>query len=295
MKKAILMVIFAMLLGVGNLQAQNAMALFSYSTFNDPNGTPYIETYVSFNAWHFKFIPAAEGKYQATIEMTVIATRDDSIVYAKRYNLQSPAIDNPENNMFSFLDVLRFAIPNGIYNLQIVMKDKNGDTDPVEINQNVTVYYPTDKPSLSTLQIIASAKPTKQESMISRNGYDMEPYVDSYIPKEIDLLNFYYEIYNVQKEISENDTFLTVAYIEVEETGKRLNFTLKGERTVSKPIISKYSTLDISQLPSGNYNLVVELRNRHNETFGVKRYTFQRSTPTYNYPPTTCLPLAEPL
>lgn len=279
MKKAILMVLFAMLLGVSNLQAQNAMALFSYSTFNDPNGTPYIETYVSFNAWHFKFIPAAEGKYQATIEMTVIATRDDSIVYAKRYNLQSPAIDNPENNMFSFLDVLRFAIPNGIYNLQIVMKDKNGDTDPVEINQNVTIYYPADKPSLSTLQIIASAKPTKQESMISRNGYDMEPYVDSYIPKEIDLLNFYYEIYNVQKEISENDTFLTVAYIEVEETGKRLNFTLKGERTVSKPIISKYSTLDISQLPSGNYNLVVELRNRHNETFGVKKYTFQRSNP----------------
>ena len=224
MKKAILMVLFAMLLGVGNLQAQNAMALFSYSTFNDPNGTPYIETYVSFNAWHFKFIPTAGSKYQATIEMTVIATRDDSIVYAKRYNLQSPAIDNPENNMFSFLDVLRFAIPNGIYNLQIVMKDKNGDTDPVEINQNVTVYYPADKPSLSTLQIIASAKPTKQESMISRNGYDMEPYVDSYIPKEIDLLNFYYEIYNVQKEIS-------------------------------------------------------ELRNRHNETFGVKKYTFQRSNP----------------
>lgn len=279
MRKTILSIIFATILAFNSLQAQNAMALFSYSTFNDPNGTPYIETYISFNAWHFKFVPTNDGKYQATIEMTVIANRDDSIVYAKRYNLQSPAIDNLESNMFSFLDVLRFAIPNGIYDLQIVMKDKNGDTDPLEINQNITVYFPSDKPSLSSLQVIASVKPTEKENMLSRNGYDMEPYVDSYIPKEIDLLNFYYEIYNVQTEIPENDTFLTVAYVEVEETGKRLNFTLRGERTVAKPIISKYSTLDISQLPSGNYNLVVELRTRKNETFGVKRYTFQRSNP----------------
>ena len=279
MKKIILSVIFAVLLGVGNLQAQNAMALFSYSTFNNPAESPYVETYISFNAWHFKFIPTNDGKYQATIEMTVIANQADSIVYAKRYNLQSPAIDNPENNMFSFLDVRRFALPNGLYNLQIIMKDKNADTDPVEVLQDIEVYYPENEASVSSLQIIASVKPTETENMISRNGYDMEPYVDSYIPKEMDLLNFYYEVYNANNVVKENDTFLTVAYIEVEETGKRLNFTLKGERTVSKPIIFKYSTLDISQLPSGNYTLVVELRTRNNEIFGHTKYTFQRSNP----------------
>lgn len=279
MRKIILPIVFAFLFIGNSLFAQNAVALFSYSTFDNPEESPYVETYVSFNAWHFKFIPTKDGKYQATIEMTVIANRDDSIVYAKRYNLQSPAIDKPENNMFSFLDVCRFALSNGIYDLQIIMKDKNADTDPIEINQNVVVYFPKDKPSISSLQIIASAKPTEKENMISRNGYDMEPYVDSYIPKEVDLLNFYYEVYNVNTAIKENDTFLTVAYIEVEETGKRLNFTLRGERTVSQPIISKYSTLDISQLPSGNYNLVVELRTRNNETFGSRKYTFQRSNP----------------
>ena len=67
MKKIILSVIFAVLLCAGNLQAQNAMALFSYSTFNNPAESPYVETYISFNAWHFKFIPTNDGKYQATI------------------------------------------------------------------------------------------------------------------------------------------------------------------------------------------------------------------------------------
>ena len=73
-------IVFAFLFIGNSLFAQNAVALFSYSTFDNPEESPYVETYVSFNAWHFKFIPTKDGKYQATIEMTVIANRDDSIV-----------------------------------------------------------------------------------------------------------------------------------------------------------------------------------------------------------------------
>ncbi|MBR5784825.1 MAG: GWxTD domain-containing protein [Bacteroidales bacterium] len=280
MRKTIVLIVFAVaFLASKGLSAQNAVALFSYSIFNNPMETPYVETYISFNAWHFKFVPTKDDKYQATIEMTVVANRNDSMVYAKRYNLQSPTSSTAENNMFSFLDVRRFALPNGIYDLQITMKDKNADTDPIEINQELVIYFPAEEPSLSSLQIVASAKPTVQENMISRNGYDFEPYVDNYVPKDIDLLNFYYEMYNVTKEIKENDTFLSVAYIEIEETGRKLTSTMRGKRLVSQPVISDYTTLDISQVPSANCNLVVELRNRNNETFAIKKYPFQRSKP----------------
>ncbi len=278
MRKTVILFVFVLLCATFSF-AQNMSALFSYATFGNPNNSPYIETYISFDAWNLKFVPTSDGKFQATVELTIITRRDDSIVYVKKYDLKSPVIDKEENNNFSFMDVHRFSLPDGIYDLQILMKDKNTSTDPIEITEKFILYYPKDKPSISSLQLIASVKPTVQENMISRNGYDMEPYIEEFIPKEIDRLKFYYEIYNLPQEISENDTFMTVAYVEVRETGRRMNATIRGSREVSKQIIPVFTTLDISQLPSGNYNLVAEIRNKNNETLLIKKFPFQRSNP----------------
>ena len=41
------------------------------------------------------------------------------------------------------------------------------------------------------------------------------------------------------------------------------------------------NTIDISNLPSGNYYLVLEARDRNNEIIGYNQYFFQRSNPNY--------------
>ena len=46
------------------------------------------------------------------------------------------------------------------------------------------------------------------------------------------------------------------------------------------------NSMDISGLPSGNYYLVLEARNRNNEVIGLNRFFFQRSNNNYQIDPT---------
>ena len=64
-------------------------ALFSYSLFYIPESNkPYVETYLSFDAWTLAFVEEEPGQLRATVEVTLVARRGDSIAYAKRYDLQ---------------------------------------------------------------------------------------------------------------------------------------------------------------------------------------------------------------
>ena len=47
------------------------------------------------------------------------------------------------------------------------------------------------------------------------------------------------------------------------------------------------NNIDITNLPSGNYYLVLEARNRNNDVIGLNRYFFQRSNPNYIIDPST--------
>lgn len=280
MKKNILIFLVLMMTAPVALVAKQLSAVFSYSTFALAGGSPYVETYLSFDAWNMTFVKTAAGKYQATVEITLVAKRSDSIVYAKKYELNSPAINSPEEDRFNFIDLHRFALANGIYDLEMVIKDKASNEQPVVINEKIAVLYDATTPRLSSVQPMASIQRTMKENVLSRNGYDMEPYVNDFYPEQMKTLSFYYEIYNIQKEVGRDKEFLAVAFIEDAQFGKRFAPSFATKKYKSSEVVPVYASLDISALPSGNYNLVVEVRNRQNEMVLFSKVPFFRSNPS---------------
>ena len=258
---------------VGNVQAQ-MQALFGYSTFYLPQeDRPYMETYLQVDAWTVGFVQQPSGVYKATVEVTLVARQQDSVVYAKKYELGSPTVGSLDELDFSFLDVQRFSLPNGIYDLSIE------DGVPARVSEKVVVNYDRRHPMISSLQPMAEATPTVGEgTILSRGGYDMEPYVSDFYPEQVEQMNFYYEVYNIEQEVGRKP-FLAMAYIERAETGSRLDGMQVVSRENSAPLVPVYGSIDIKELPSGNYNLVVELRNRDNQTMMYKKVMFYRSNP----------------
>lgn len=261
--------------------AQGLTATFGYSTFYQADqDKPYVETYLSFDAWTLNFVPV-ENQYKATVEVTLIVKSGDSIAFWKKYDLNSPKIASPDETNFFFLDLQRFSLPNGIYNLELTLKDKNSDAAPVLADEKLYVYYGKRKPALSSVQIMSSLKKTTTENIFSRNGYDMQPYVSDFISEQIDQLHFYYEIYNIEQEIG-FQPFLTYAFIEDRETGRRageIQKLTKHQHKAGQTVVPICTSFDISRLPSGNYNLVVEVHNRDNENLLYKKVPFFRSNP----------------
>ena len=276
--KKLLTLCAALLCAMMPMRAQ-MQAIFGYSTFYvAENDKPYVETYLQFDAWTMQFAERTPGAYSATVEVTLVVRKADSVCYLKKYDLQSPTVASLNELDFSFIDVQRFELPNGIYDMELTLRDKGADTDPAVVNEKFVVMYDRSHATLSSVQMMAGAKPTVTENILSRNGYDMEPYVSDFYPEQVDVINYYYEVYNIDRELG-SKPFMAMAYIEERQTARRYEGFQNVARKNAARTVPVYGSLDISQLPSGSYNLVVELRNRDGETLLIKRVPFYRSKP----------------
>ena len=276
--KRLLTLCAAMLCAVLPTRSQ-MQAVFGYSTFYvADNDRPYVETYLQFDAWTMQFVEHAAGEFNATVEVTLVVRQGDSVCYLKKYDLQSPTVTSLDNMDFSFLDVQRFELSNGMYDMEMTIGDKNADVRPAVVQEKLVLMYDGKHPALSSVQMMASAKPTVKANILSRNGYDMEPYVSDFYPEQVDVINYYYEVYNLDQELG-GKAFLAMAYVEDRQTARRIESIQSVARKNSARTVPVYGSLDISELPSGNYNLVVELRNRDGQTLLIKRVPFYRSKP----------------
>lgn len=278
MKKLSLYLLAVSLTLAVSAQSKNISAVFSYATFTIPEqNSHYVETCLSFDAWTMSFAEIEPGKFRATAEITLIAKVGDSVCYWKKYNLNSPVVNDTNTLGFNVIDLQRFSLANGIYDLDITIRDVVSNAKPVNVSDKLIVFYEQDRPTLSSLQLIASATKTTTPNVFSRHGYDMEPYINDYLPENIKQISYYYEVYNIDSEVGK-DAVVTCYYIEDFETGARVTDIVSKRQSASK-IIPVFGTIDISKLPSGHYNLMVEVLNRNGETLLYKKLPFFRSNP----------------
>ncbi len=279
MKKLFLLsIIFVYILG--NAQTGRLSAYLSYSTFHSPNDGPFIETYISVVGNSVIFEKNNNDKFQGIIEITLIFKKDGVIQDFKKYELLSPEIDDTSNVNFNFIDQQRFALPGGNYNLELTIADKHSEDKAFSMSRGINIYFPEEKVSISGIELVDSYKATIQENILSKSGYDLVPYLFNYFPESINEIIFYTEIYNTDKILGVDEKFLLSYYIESFETDKQISKLIRVKRETSKPVIVLFQKFDISDLASGNYNLVIEARNRKNELLASNSMFFQRNNPS---------------
>jgi len=260
-------------------QAKKLQADLSYSSFYSPEHGPYFETYLSVNGKSVYFIKNKNGKYQATIEITMLFKQNDSIRDFKKYNLNSPEAEDSLNINFNFIDQQRFTLPNGNYSYQLIIADKNSSLPSYNINQDIFIDYPQNSINISGIELIESYKKTITPAIVSKSGYDLIPYVSDFYPEKIKKITFYSEIYNAEKILGKGEAFLLSYFIESYETSRLISELVKKRREQVKIVNPVFGEFDISKLPSGNYNLGIEVRDKSNKVLAINKLFFQRSNP----------------
>lgn len=260
-------------------QGDDLKAFFSYSTFNSPSEGPFVETYLSIVGHSANYQKLEDGKFQSQIDITITFEKEGNIEKFKKYQLMSPKVGDTATIDFNFIDQQRFLLPNGKYDLTFKLIDHYGDTIPSVINQKVEILYPEDQVNVSGIQLVESASKAAEKGALTKSGYDLVPYVDNFYPQSSDAMTFYTEIYNTDKIMGEGNKFLTMYSIKSYETGQLVSRFVSSLRMKTAPVQTLLKKFDIRQLPSGNYNLVVEVRDKHNEVIASNRLFFQRSNP----------------
>ena len=264
-------------------QKKSLNAYISYAVFNTPgeNSTPYVETYITFDKGSLVYVKNESGQYTATINVTIMFKQWESVQNFGKYSLSSPMVADTTGIGGFFMDMQRYSLDNGTYNLEVILEDANNKSDkPFKAIDQLLIDFPETFCMSSIIGLESFSKADKEGSM-TKNGYDLIPMIMPFYPETMNKLTFYAEIYNAKKQLGENEKYLLNTYICAFENNTKLNNYYFTKRMTAKDIDVIINSMDITNLPSGNYYLVIEARDRNNEVIGLNRYFFQRSNPYY--------------
>jgi len=287
MKQYLLLIFFAFSIS-GQLFAGGLRAYFSYANFNIPNTKPYIETYLTVDGNSVQYVKSDDGKWYGKLDIQILFSKNDSIVNFNKYQLTSPPLDDTALSPLNFLDVQRYTLSEGTYFMKLTIKDDNSGKEPFVSTSEITIGFRNDSISFSDIELVADYKQTENKSILSKNGYSILPYVFNYYPESVTKLSFYAEVYNPDT-LSINTPYVLYSYIRPYEIDKKLDRYFQLNRKKPRPVSPLLKSFNISELPSGNYLLVLEARNKNNDLMATKELFFQRYNPDVQFSLNTLL------
>lgn len=264
----------ALSLSLVAIQANALEVQLRHCRFYAPEVGPYVETDLLVIGNSIKYVPVGNGKYRGAVEVTLIYKQGAEVKAFDKYVLQSVDVADTSNVNVGIVDKKRFLLPNGTYVLEATYKDVNSGAEKKH-TEELVISHDYDKLQLSDISFVDEYKPSDEESVYVKSGLFMSPYVVNFYHNDVNRLPFYVELYN--PGVVPTDEGMLVTYA-VYKQGKfehedKLFFTKKVK---ASPVVPVFAEFDISKLVSGNYELLVEVRNRENKVVASRRAFFQR-------------------
>jgi GWxTD domain-containing protein len=187
------------------------------------------------------------------------------------YRLQSPIMR--DSIVEDFYDIKRFPVKPGAYELAISIQDLNGSGKVMAAKQYFEIKDLGGKPSLSDIQVSESMVKTDTESTFTKSGYEMIPRISNYFSTEANSLPIYLEMYNFDKDKTYG-LKQTIYDVKTKEEIEMFTRFSKHEIDGVQPLIR---LIDLSEVPSGEYQLEFSLISKDNQKLSTSSYFFERT------------------
>lgn len=220
-------------------------------------------------------IPLEKGDYQLVVSMRDVKDGEDQIVTVRQDFTIEKTID--------FVSTMRSGTAP-------TFDPATGQAMPMVTSSGMIEdinYF------VSDIQMVDSYSKTSQRNILSKNGFDLVPFTSNYYPETRKNISIYVEIYNTDtrtinrkkafgnlfKDKTDLHRYLINLFIENTDDGRILDDLRTFVKHDSAKVIPILHSFPLEDVPSGNYNLVVELRDYENELLERKVMFFQRNNP----------------
>lgn len=249
-------------------------AFFDYNVFHAPGQGTYLETYLNFSASTLKYVEVPGG-IQSNVEVTLILKQGDTIIDFKKYEVASPIVK--DSVLEDLYDIQRFIVQPGEYELEIQLHDMNRKmSQPIQAYQLIKIQDFTDG-GISDISLIEFANRSEnKEDPFYRSGFQLIPYLSSYYGNDMDRIIFYVEGYKFSKIQKPETPYVIQSYIEDFNSRNMIPNQMKVKRKkVGSPMVY-LGTFDIASLPTGDYNVVVQIIGENGDTLFRKEQYIER-------------------
>ena len=264
--------LFLFLALLSSLQILAIDASISFARFQTTEQA-YVEIYLHIAGKTVSYIPT-DNALQANVEVLILFQREGKIVQYDKYNLNSPLATTP----MDFVDLKRFALPEGVYDLRVEIKDNQKPENDATYSTTLQIAA---KEKQSDIQLLASVdRSSDSTNPFVKHGFLLEPLPYNFYNKQAEQMWFYSELYADTTQIGQNVHLRYFLERIMNNESKPLE--VKSKRKTLAPVVPVLLGMNIKELASGNYNLVLELRTDTEELLSKKSIFFQRSNPYLN-------------
>ncbi len=248
---------------------------YKLASFNIPKDGPFIETYMTIGGRSVQY-KTVKGGFQCAVNVSILITdATNKIVQAKKYNLNGPIFIDT-TNIPAFIDTQRYPLSSGAYTIEVVVNDNNKKQEPFKLIQVFKINYGSYPLQASSIQLLESYKKTTMPNILSKSGFDLIPYNINYYPETQNKLAFYFETYNTDTFFGKGKTLIYKYFIENNDNLKAVEPFSAFKKVTTAPVNPLLAQMDITSLASGNYNLVIEIRDDKNIIQLQEKTFFQR-------------------
>lgn len=263
------------------LKASKPEVQADFLKYVTPDGDAYLEIIYSIDEATMTSTRSGEGwSRKANVAIWVVDESSGKTVYADKFSLQA----EPTTDSLSFramIDVRRLSVKNGSYKAHLFVNDAANERDTTKITNVFEIGLKKSETFISDVLFLQNYKPTaEKQTILTKSGYDIIPKSGSFFPKSDTILSAYVEVLIGHSfQLAQDKKIVVNFFIENADEQKPVSGYGGFVRDEIKKMNVYFRDFLIKDLPSGNYHLCVEIRNRNNELLANKKVFFQRSNP----------------
>lgn len=225
-----------------------------YARFRGDDEHTYIELYFSFPQRVLTY-KLTNGEFEAGVDLTVLVSRKDSIVYADRSLVPHKATDTTRGAM-NLISIKKLMLPQGEYTLTVIGKDQHELSRRDSLSMRMPISLPTtEKLVLSDIELASSITKGSPGTPLYKNTFEVVPNVDGLF-SATQMCYYYAEAYNLQAGNDQSDfVWRTAIYNAI---GQEVISRERPRRRSAESTVL-VDNIDLSNLRSGVYSLVLSL------------------------------------
>ena len=257
-------------------------ALMDIKAFYSPELGNYAEVYLMVFGKNLHYKAIGGGKFQSALnaKYTINRPGDTSHIASRVIHIEGPETTDTLHDRPDFLDLQRFVLPKGEYQLSLELQEVVAPVEVAKSGREFSLSNSAAALGSSDIELLTKYKALTagQQSIFAKSGAELVPFVSEYYSENAKSLTFYAEVYNLPSVVADTQKVLVTYAIKNYEGSAVVNNLSTYTRQTVKAVLAIVGKFNIEKVPTGNYWIEVEVRDRNNHLLIRKRQRFYKKT-----------------
>lgn len=262
--------------------SKNLGLAVSFTEYMSAEDEAYLELHFALDARTLDFYKTADQQWTGGLEITASLHQDSNIVSADKFRIKlSPQADTSAFQQ-TLVQQTRLPLASGEHKLRLQIINLADPTDTLVLQQLFTPQLEPGNVAAAAILPLSDYTKADGQSSFSKSGYELVPLVTSgsyFFDDSQNKLSFYTEVYNTKNVLGDSAAYLLQYYLRDANSQSKLNDYASFKKKNTSEVEPLLASFNIEDLPSGNYELVVEaLDQQGEELFSNQMFFYRQNT-----------------